>query len=157
MANLNLNRVYFWKKDSVYTYPWQRQFLNIDFLKYERKRIQDVGRWYDAFQKAKLGNNLEEVCYYVIPLELDSEWKAAIASKEKYNYVGLSALKNCLQVQLLMLVPKDKIIPKNYSLIRILKSKKDYIHNEKNNEAKYVIVSEDFHEEDSALVYVDVD
>ncbi len=116
-----------WKKNSIYTYPWQRQFLNIDFLKYEKKRIQDGGEWYDTFLKAIVGQNLGEIYYYVIPLELDSEWKVAIATKGDYSYVGLSALKNCLQIQLLMF-----------------------------NAAKYVIISDDFQEEDSALVYVDV-
>lgn len=156
MVNLNLSQVYFWKKNSAHTYPWQRQCLNIDFLKYEKKRIQDVGKWYNAFQKARVGQNLGEVYYYVTPLELDSEWKAAIATKGEYNYVGLSALKNCLQVQLLMLISKSKQIPKDYSLIRILNSKKDYIHNEKNNKAEYVITSDNFQDEDPALVYVDV-
>ena len=156
MSNLNLSQVYFWKKKSIYACPWQRQFLNIDFLKYEKKRIKDVGKWYSVFQKLKIGSSLNEVYYYVIPLELDSEWKVAIASKGNYNYVGLSALKNCLQVQLIMLILKDKAIPRDYSLIRISKSKKDFIHNERKNEAKYVIISDDFQEEDPSLVYVDV-
>lgn len=156
MVNQNLSQVYFWKKHSIYTYPWQRQFLNIDFLKYEKKRIRDVGKWYYDFQKSKVGDSLNEVYYYITPLDLDSEWKAAIASKRDYDYVGLSALKNCLQVQLIMLIPKDKAVPRDYSLIRISKSKKDFIHNEKKNEAEYVIISDDFKEEDSSLVYVDV-
>jgi len=156
MVNPNLNQVYFWKRDSIYTYPWQRQFLNIDFLKYEKKRIEDVGKWYYDFQKSKVGDSLNEVYYYVIPSELDSEWKVAIASKGNYNYVGLSALKNCLQLQLIMLIPKDKAIPRDYSLIRISNSKKEFIHNEKKNEAEYVIISDNFQEEDSALIYVDI-
>lgn len=156
MVNQNLSQIYFWKKNSIYTYPWQRQFLNIDFLKYEKKRIKDVRKWYNGFQKSKVGDSLDEVYYYVAPLELGSEWKAAIASKGSYNYVGLSALKNCLQVQLIMLIPKDRLIPKDYSLIRISKSKKDFIHNKKKNQAEYVIVSDNFQEEDPALVYFDV-
>ncbi|MFH1642166.1 MAG: hypothetical protein ABIC04_04665 [Nanoarchaeota archaeon] len=156
MGNLNLSQVYFWKKDSVYAYPWQRQFLNIDFLKYEQKRIRDVGKWYHDFQKSKVGDSLSEVYYYVTPLELDSEWKAAIALKGNYNYIGLSALKNCLQLQLLVLIPKDKTVPRDYSLVRILKSKKDFIHHVRGNDVVYVIISDDFKEEDAALVYVDV-
>jgi len=144
MTNINMNAVYLWKRKSSYAYPWQRQFLNIDFLKYEKKRIKDVTKWYNIFQKAKVGQFLEEVIYYVTPLEINSEWKAAIALKGNYTYVGLSALKNCLQVQLLMLIPKDKIRPKDYSLIKVTKSKKDFIYNEKNYEPRYVIISEDF-------------
>lgn len=151
-----MSQIYLWGKDSIYTYPWQRQFLNRDFLKYEKKRIQDVTKWYSKFQKAKLGESLCEVYYYVVPLELDSEWKAAIALKGSYNYVGVSALKNCLQVQLLMLIPKDKIIPKNYSLIRIINAKKDYLHNKKRNECQYILFTEEFKEQDSSLVYVDI-
>ncbi len=153
---INLNQIYLWKRNSVYTYPWQRKFLNIDFLNYEKKRITDVGRWYTDFQKSKVGDSLKEVYYYVAPSELDSKWKTAIASKGSYNYVGLSALKNCLQMQLIMLIPKDKLIPKDYSLIRIVNSKKDFIHNKQRNEVAYVLMSDDFQEEDSALVYIDV-
>lgn len=156
MIKQNLSQVYFWKKNSIYTYPWQRQFLNIDFLKYEKKRIKDVRKWYYDFQKSKIKSSLNEVHYYVTPLDLNSEWKAAIASKKNYNYVGLSALKNCLQVQLIMLIPKDKAVPKDYSLIRISKSKKDFIHNEKKNEVESVIISDDFQEEDPSFVYLDV-
>lgn len=156
MLHQNSSQIYLWKKNSVFTYPWQRQFLNIDFLKYEQKRIKDASKWYYDFQKSKVGASLAEVYYYVTPLDLNSEWKAAIASKGDYNYVGLSALKNCLQVQLIMLIPKDKPIPRDYSFIRILQSKKDFIHNEKKNEAKYIITSDNFQEEDPALVYIDV-
>lgn len=156
MFNMNTNHIYLWKKRSIYTYPWQRQFLNIDFLKYEQKRIRDTAKWYTKFQKTKAGQNLEEVYYYVIPIELDSRWKAAIASKGNYNYVGLSALKNCLQIQLLMLISKDKTVPKDYSLIRIIISKKDYIHNEKKNEVRYIIRVEDFEYIDPSYPYVGI-
>lgn len=156
MVNLGLSGVYLWKRNSVYTYPWQRQFLNVDFLKYEKKRIQDVAKWYSKFQKVKVGQKLEEVYYYVTPTELSSEWKGAIASKGNYNFVGLSALKNCLQVQILMLFPKEKSAPRDYSLIRISGAKKDYIHNEKKGEAQYIIMSDEFQEQDPSLVYLDV-
>lgn len=156
MDQLSLNKIYLWKKKSIYTYPWQRKFLNIDFLKYEQKRIEDVRVWYNLFQKAKLGEILSEVYYYVLQTELSSDWKAAIALKGNYNYAYVSALKNCPQMQLIALFPKNVPLPKDYSSIRITKSKKDYIHNEKTNEAEYVINVESYVEVDPSFTYVDV-
>lgn len=157
MPPLNLNNIYLWKKNSVYNFPWQRQHLNVDFLKYEQKRIKETSEWYfNEWQRAKIGESLKEVYYYAIPIDVDSSLKVAISSKGNYNFCGLSALKNCLQIQLLMLLPQTKNIPKPNSLIRINKSKKDFIHNEKNNRVEYVIIVEDFEEVDSSYIYVDI-
>jgi hypothetical protein len=156
METLSLNRCYPWKKNSLCSYPWQRQYLNVDFLKYEVKRVKDVREWYNQFQKARVGDSLGEVYYYVVPVELNSAWKAAVAEKGDYNYVGLSALKNCLQIQLLMLVPESLSSPKEYSLIRIAKSKKEYVHNVTRNIAEWVILLEEYQEIDPSYLYVDV-
>ena len=156
MEQLSLSKFYLWKRCSIYTYPWQRQFLNLDFLKYEQKRIIDVALWYHNFQKTKVGSVLGEVYYYVLPIDLPSNWKSAIALRGNFNYVYLSALKNCPQMCLIMLIPKDVPLPTDYSLIRIIRSKKDYIHNEKINEAKYVVNAEEYEEIDPSYVYVDV-
>lgn len=156
MEQLSLNKVYLWKKKSIYTYPWQRQFLNLDFLKYEQKLIRDTALWYYNFQKIKVGSVLGEVYFYVLPIDLPSDWKAAIALKGNYDYAYLSALKNCPQICLIMLLPKDVPFPTDYSLIRIIRSKKGYIHNEKINEPKYVVNVEEFEEIDPSYVYVDV-
>lgn len=109
-----------------------------------------------SFQKANYGEKLGEVYYYIVPSELPSDWKAAITIKGDYEFATLSALKNCPQIVLLMLYPKDKILPCDYSLIRIIKSKKDFIHNEKTNSAQDVINLEEFEIIDPSYVYADV-
>src|SRR3989344_7856047 len=119
MDSLSLSKIYLWKKRSVYTYPWQRKFLNIDFLKYEQKRIKDVRVWYFKFQNARVGDNLSEVYYYTLPTELSSDCKAAIALRGEFSYTHVSALKNCPQMQLLALFQKGIPLPQDYSLIRI--------------------------------------
>lgn len=157
MDNLKLNQIYLWKKRSDYNYPWQRQFLNLDFLKYEQKRINDVEKWFREFQRAPIGKRLEEVYYYAIPLpKIESNLKVGIALKGDYNYIGLSALKNCVNFELLMLMPKEIKIPKDYSLIRILGSFKDFINYAGSNYGQYIIVAERIEEQDPALVYLDV-
>jgi len=141
---------------SPYGRPWQRQFLNLDFLKYEKKRIKDVREWHASFLKARCGDKLSEVRLYVLPIELDSKIKAAIALKGNYSYVGLSALRNCAQIPFLLLIPDGKPPPQEYSIIRIINPKKDFIHDKHTNRVEYVLIAEDFEELDSACVYVDV-
>jgi hypothetical protein len=155
MSPFDLDKFYFWRNKSLYKYPWERRHLNVDFLKYEQKRIDDVKRWYDKFEKAKVGDTLEEVSYYVVPLEIDSNWKAEI-SLRNLNYIGVSALKNSLQIGLIVLLPKDQTIPKDYSLIKILKSKKDAIFPKNGTRGVYVIYAEEIQKLDSASIYVDV-
>jgi hypothetical protein len=155
MIEASPRQLYPWKRHSSATQPWSR-WLNQEFLKYEQKRIGDVSKWFDKFRKASLGQYLEEVSYYVTPCELSSGFKADMALKGRYNFVGLSALKNCLQMHLLMLIPQDKPIPRDYALIRIVKPRKDFIHDIKTNTADYCIVAEEFEELDPGQVYLDV-
>jgi len=139
-----------------YKQAWNRQFLNLDFLKFEKKRIKDVQEWYASFLKARCGDKLSEVCFYSIPIDLDSSIKAAIALKGKYSYIGLSALRNNAQFPLLLLIPDGKSISQEYSMLRIINPRKDFIHNERNNRVEYVLIADDFEELDSSYVYVDV-
>lgn len=156
MSSFSSDQLYLWKKKSSYKNPWQRQFLNRDFLEYEKKRIEDTAKWYKEFRKSKVGESLDEVYYYVKPIEMNNQWKTAINQKGDFNYAGLTAVKNSLQMPLVMLVRRDQKIPKDHSFIRIIKSKKGWIHNEKKNFASYVLILEDFEPVDPLLAYVDV-
>lgn len=153
---VNLNQIYQWRKLSAAKYPWERQFLNVEFYKYEQKRLKDAFIWYEIFQKKPVGAHLPEVYYYVAPIELEPKWKAAIAIKGKYQYKGLSALKNCHQAELLMLFPIDKKAPEDYSLIRITQAKKEVLYNEKDNQVEWILLVEEFEEADSSVLYLDV-
>ncbi len=156
MNHLPYKDIYLWKSKSSFNVPWNRKFLDIEFLKYEQKRIKELSDWYSKFRKSPYGNKLEEVKFFVLPIELKSKWKASIALKGNYTFFGLSALKNDVQIQLLMLIPKDKNPPPEFSFIRIINSRKDYLHVERTNEVENVLIIEEFVIEDPSSVYIDV-
>lgn len=156
MDALTLNEIYFWKRrGSASKYPWQR-FLNIDFLETERKRIKDVGKWRVEYFKKKIGDTLGPVNYYVIPSRFNIPIKVAGLTKGNFNIIQLSALKNCEQLPILMIYPFDKLPPKDYSLIRIDNSKKDYIENPISGEIEWAVNTESFEELDPLDIYVDI-
>src|SRR3989344_9265300 len=104
--------------------PWKRAHLNIDFLKHEKKRIEKLKEWRSSFLKKQIGEKLEEVSFYTVPLELDSSWKGSIANQGSYNYVGMSGLYNCPQIVLVAIFPSELKQPSEYSLINITKATK---------------------------------
>ena len=160
MANhesLRLNDYYLWKKYPTYSeFPWDRQYINVEFLEFEKKRISKVEDWYKEFSRSEDGKSLEEISLYVVPLSMDSSWNVAIESQTNSNPIGLSALYNTPIAVSMGLIPLGKDLPENYSLISIIKSKKSYIYNEKLNKSESVILIEEWEELPSDSIYLDV-
>ncbi len=158
LPNLSLTEYYPWRKTRKIL-PWQREHVNIDFLKHEKKHMKKVETWYhDTFSKARDGGSVNEIELYVLPSELSPQWQSAIAIYGNYNYFGLSAIQNAPSTLVLGLFSYDmKKQPKEYSLIRILKSKKITVTNERQNMVVKALVIEDWEEMKSDFLYVDVD
>ena len=160
MANhesLRLNDYYLWKKYPTYSeFPWDRQYVNVEFLEFEKKRVNEVEGWYKEFIRSENGTSLEEVSFYVVPLAIDSSWNVAIESQTNSKPIGLSALFNTPIAVSVGLILSGKNIPENYSLINITKSKKLYIYNEKLNKSESAILIEEWEELPSDSVYLDI-
>lgn len=160
MANhdsLRLNDYYLWKKYPTYSeFPWDRQYLNVEFLEFEKIRVSKVEDWYKEFSRAEDGKALEEISLYVVPLSMDSSWNVAIESQTNSKSIGLSALYNTPIAVSIGLIPPSKNIPEDYNLISIIKSKKSYIYNEKLNISESVILIEEWEELPSDSIYLDV-
>jgi len=160
MANhesLRLNDYYLWKKYPVYSeLPWDRQYLNIEFLEYEKKRIIKVEEWYKEFNRSEKGNPLQEISFYVVPLRMDSSWNIAIESQTNCVAIGLSTLYNTPIAVTIGLISLKNNMPDNYSLINITKLKKTYIYNEKLNKSESAILIEEWEELPSDSIYLDV-
>jgi len=154
MEHLNSVEWYLWRKHSDKKYPWERNNLNTDFLKSERKRINDINSWMKNFQRIPFRASLEEVCYYVVPVKIKPSWLTYL---EAGNYLckGLSALRNCPIYPLVAFFPSGKI-PTDYSLIRINSSKKIALLNNytKSTTGEYAMIVEDWEELDSSEIYV---
>ena len=131
MANkefLRVNDYYLWKKNITYSnFPWDRSYLNIEFLEYEKKRICKVEEWYKDFNRSDNKKYLGEISFYVVPLSMDSSWNVAIESQTSSKPIGLSALYNTPIAINIGLIPTGKKMPEEYSLSNIIKSKKTYI------------------------------
>ena len=93
MEHLKSEEWYLWRRHSNKKYPWER-YLNTDFLKSERKRINDVNGWMKNFQRVPYRASLEEVCYYVVPIKIKPSWLTYLGAGN-YLCKGLSALRNC--------------------------------------------------------------
>lgn len=113
--SLTLDDYYLWRKGTG-RYPWQRQYLNVEFYKYERKRIVKAHDWYKKARRVGLNSNLDEISLYVVPLELSTSWKAAIAESGNFSYIGLSVLANSPQTSLIGLIPYTVKQPQGYRL-----------------------------------------
>ncbi len=153
---LSLQDYYLWKKKVETKYPWQRQYLNYEFLGYEEKRIKDCEKWYKTFIKAESGNGLDYASFYVVPMEISSSWKAAIADFGNCKYVGLSALYNSPSVMVTALIPYAIKQPQEYRLIEIVKSKRMNIVNRKTSQVERVLVIESWNPLESDSIYVDI-
>ena len=151
----NINQVYLWRRNSCQTYPWQR-FLHTDFMRCEQKRIQKTKEWFTNFLKAKTSETLGEVSYYTVPIKLKSTTKAAIASEGAYLPVGLSAIRNCLQVEMLMLLPEDKEKPQDFAPIRLIRPRKHYVYDQRSNQHLPVVLVEEYEKLDPSFLYIDV-
>lgn len=155
--NLTLKEYYLWRRKTETSVPWKRQYLNQEFLSYEQKRINDLVKWRIHFSKAKNNQNLDEVSFYTIPIELSSSWKVAIIEEGDYNYIGLSGLQNSPAVLAVALIPRSlKKQLSDYKLIQVTKSKKSYLMNKRNNLIQPVIIIEEWYPLASDKIYVDV-
>ena len=155
MEHLKSEEWYLWRRHSNKKYPWERH-LNTDFLKSERKRINDVDDWMKIFQRFPVRASLEEVCYYVVPIKIKHSWLTYLEEGD-YLCKGLSALRNCPIYPLIAFFPSGKI-PTDYSLIRINSSKKIALLNAytKSTTGEYAIIIEDCEELESDCIYLDV-
>lgn len=157
IQTLSLKEYYLWKKDVETRYPWLRQYINCEFLKYEQKRVGDLSHWYNKkFRKEDSNGNLETASFYVIPIEISSSWKATIAEYGSFNYVGLSALSNSPTILLIGLIPYTIKQPQEYRLIEITKSKRINLPNRRLNIIEPVVAIQDWHYLNSDYIYVDV-
>jgi len=154
--SFSLKEYYLWRKNTETQFPWKRQYLNQEFLKCEQKRIKELVKWRSNFHKKQKGDELEEVSFYSVPVELNSFWKGAIAEEGEYNYIGLSGLQNSPSILTLGLIPLDVKQPPEYSLIYITKAKKSFLHNKNNNFVYPVIIIEAWEILSSDKLYVDV-
>ncbi len=155
MNNLTSKEWYLWRKSSDRRYPWDR-YLNKDFLKSERKRINETLDWKNNFLHTPYGDILKEVCYYVVPIKIRAGW---LKYREHGDYLckGLSALRNCPVNPIVAFFPPKKV-PNDYSLIRIISPKKTVILDGyiKSTIGEYAIEIEDWEKLDSDSIYVDV-
>lgn len=151
-----LKEYYLWRKDVETTFPWERQFLNYEFLKHERIRITKLFEWRKTFLKNNENKNLEEVSFYTVPLELSSSWRASIASLRDFNYIGLSALQNSPQVLIIALLPYAIKQPAEYKLINIIKSKRGSIINKRDVSIEPVVIIDEWEYLPSDKIYADI-
>ncbi len=156
LQSLPFGEYYLWKRKVETQYPWQRQYLNSEFLNYEIKRIKDCQDWYKKFLKSRLGNSLEEASFYIVPMEISYPWKAAIAELGNLNYVGLSALFNSPSVTVAAVIPYTIKQPQEYRLIELTKSKRMNIINKRLNMVEPVVIIEDWNYLESDSIYVDI-
>lgn len=150
---------YFPWYSSSHSLPWDRQFTNFEFLKTEKKRLQDTEKWYNNYIKTKIMDSLPEVTYYVLPSELSNNWRNSSDESIEYEHRGLSCLKNSPQFPMVALFPKNVKLPDNYSLIRIISSRKVVLINNKLSmkyNCEYAIFVEDFEELPADYIYHDV-
>ena len=122
MKYLKSEEWYLWRRHSDKIYPWER-YLNTDFLKSERKRINEVAAWTKKFQRGLHNAPLEDVCYYVVPIKIKPSWLTPLEEGHT-QCKGLSALRNCSIGPLVAFFPSGRT-PMDYTLIRINSSKKN--------------------------------
>ncbi|RLI75336.1 hypothetical protein DRP05_14955 [Archaeoglobales archaeon] len=160
MTILSLDDYYLWRRElSDKKYPWQRELLNIEFYKYEVKRLKEVERWYQKVVSTRgysVGSYVDEISLYVVPVELATRWKAAIARMGDYNCFGLAPLINTPNFSLIGLTDRNVKRPKDYKLIRILKAKKTYIIDQTTPSVEPAIIIEEWEYLNPDHVYVGV-
>ena len=126
---------YLWKDRTNRTYPWQREYLNSEFLEYERKKVKESMEWHKKFRKSshEWKGRDERIALYTLPIKLSSFWKAAVSELGEYNIMALSALYNTPVTTVMALIPKDIKRPYEYRLIDIIDSERAYVLNKRDN------------------------
>lgn len=152
----SLKEYYLWQKRVEKSYPWQRQYLNYEFLNYEQRRIRGLSDWNKKFKEAKINSGLESASFYVKPVGLNSSWKAAVAEYGNFNYIGLSALSNSPSILVIGLIPRSSKQPQDHRLIDITKSKRINLVNKMKNIVEPAVLIEEWNPLKSDSIYVDV-
>ncbi len=153
IQSFTLDEYYLWRRNVETQYPWQRQFVDSEFLKYEQKRIRKHQEWRKKFLKTEIGKYLDTESFYVVPKEISSSsWKAAIADFGNYNYVGISALANS-PILVTALLPNIIKQPQDYKLIEITKSRRMNIVNKRLNMVEPVAIIENWNYLKSDSIY----
>lgn len=156
---LNYDEHFEWSKDSTFRKPWQRKFLNQDFLKNEKARIEKAREWRKNFVKAKNGADLDSVSLFVHPVRNMYEGWSKAVHEGVGNYVlkVLSPLRNDNQVPVLGLFPVDEE-PEDFSFIKIDQAEKKILFNDKIDRHENFAVVEDYSylEPDERYLIVDV-
>lgn len=153
---ISLQDYYLWKRDIETKYPWNRQFINWEFLNFERKRIEKLQEWYKKFQKSNQTSQVLSVQLYVVPIEINSYWRSAIAELGFTRFVGLSAFPNSSQILVIALLTDQTKTPKQYSLIEIQNPWKSILYNRFDNLAIPVIIVEDWEVLSADSIYQDI-
>ena len=155
MKYLKSEEWYLWRRHSDKIYPWER-YLNTDFLKSERKRINEVAAWTKKFQRGLHNAPLEDVCYYVVPIKIKPRWLTHLEEGHS-QCKGLSALRNCSIGPLVAFFPSGRT-PMDYTLIRINSSKKIALLNSytKSTHGENAIKIEDWEVLESDCIYADL-
>lgn len=157
---LNYDEHFDWESDSAFKKPWKRKFLNQDFLKNERKRIEKAQDWRKKFRNTSEKDPLPDVELFTHDVrEFYDGW-----SKPVYKEVGeyvlkvLSPLRNDNQIPIPALFPRDKV-PEDFALLKIEESYKRILFNEKAERHANFLVVEDFSvlDPDERYLLADVD
>lgn len=154
MTSLSLKEYYLWA-DKKFCPPWQRQYLNTEFLNYERTRIVNTHNWHEKAKRGGFDNDLDEISFYVVPVLLSTSWKAAVAQSDCIP-VGLSVLSNSLQEPTIGLIPYGVRQPREYKLILITKSRLKRIINERSKRVHYALLINEWEYLDSDYIYRDI-
>jgi len=156
----NLNEYYLWRKNpfnhTERQLPWNREYLNIEFLSYERKRIKEVFEWRVNLTKLKNNDKVSEIMVYTIPLNISSNWISAIAKLGNFKHIGLSALQNSPEAPTIAIFPRESKLPDDFKLIRIITGKKISLMNEKDMIGEHAVLVEDWELINSDTIYVDL-
>lgn len=146
---------FLWKKHSNVRHPWERQ-RNTDFLKSEKKRIDEVTKWWGGFLVTDYGHKLCEITYYTVPIKIKSYW-LNFSGSENYTCKGLSALRNHPIKSLIAFFPSNNT-PPDYTPIRIISSRKHAILSgyTKSTIGEYSIIVNEWEKLPNDYLYKDV-
>ena len=154
--SFDLNDFYLWSKKSKSKLPWDRAYLNYNFLNHEIARTKIVSKWKTEFKSAKENKELDEISLYVIPCKLSSSISASINSNvNNQKIIGLSLFQNTPSILLIAIIPESCKIPYDFKLINI-RSKKRVVINEVTKKPLEFIEINDWNYIRSDSIYVDV-
>ena len=160
-GSFTIEEYYLWRKkyDVLKNmYPWQREYLNVQYMETEKIRVKKLSEWHGKFLKTNENEYVkDETSLYIIPVDISSSWKSSIAELGDYNYFGLSAFQNSTDLLMIGLIPFDeKRQLQDYKLIRIIKSRRINIFNSRLKSGLAVILIDEWEYLPSDTIYIDV-